>query len=102
MKVLNQYYKILSCLVLALFSVVMGDLSFIPVALAVDTAVSIPENSPTTLSFDFQSIDIRTLLQLIAKNAGLNFVISDIVKGNITLNLKNVTWQLPAPLRGEI
>jgi type IV pilus assembly protein PilQ len=45
------------------------------------------------LSFDFQSIDIRTLLHLIAKNAGLNFVISDSVKGNITLNLKDVTWQ---------
>jgi type IV pilus assembly protein PilQ len=45
------------------------------------------------LSFDFQSIEIRTLLQLIAKNAGLNFVISDAVKGNITLNLHNVTWQ---------
>ena len=45
------------------------------------------------LSFDFQTIDIRTLLQLIAKHAGLNFVISDAVKGNITLNLKNVSWQ---------
>lgn len=44
------------------------------------------------LSFDFQSIDIRTLLQLIAKNANLNFVVSDSVKGNISLNLKNVTW----------
>jgi type IV pilus assembly protein PilQ len=48
--------------------------------------------SHNTLSFDFQSIDIRTLLQLIAKSAHMNFVISDAVKGNITLNLKNVTW----------
>lgn len=46
-----------------------------------------------TLSFDFQSIDLRTLLQLIAKSSGQNFVISDAVKGNVTLNLKNVTWQ---------
>jgi len=45
------------------------------------------------LSFDFQNIDIRALLQLIAKQSGLNFIISDAVKGNITLNLKNVTWQ---------
>jgi type IV pilus assembly protein PilQ len=44
------------------------------------------------LSFDFQDIEIRTLLQLIAKNSGLNFIISDTVKGNITLSLKNVTW----------
>lgn len=45
------------------------------------------------LSFDFQNIDIRALIQLIAKNSGYNFIISDTVKGNITLNLKGVTWQ---------
>lgn len=44
------------------------------------------------LSFYFQHINVRTLLQLIAKNSGLNFIISDSVKGDITLNLKNVTW----------
>lgn len=45
------------------------------------------------MSFYFQNIEIRTLLQLIAKTSGLNFIISDLVKGNITLNLKNVTWR---------
>lgn len=45
------------------------------------------------LSFYFQDIEIRALLQLIAKTAHLNFIVSDSVKGNITLNLKNVTWQ---------
>lgn len=45
------------------------------------------------LSFTFQSIDIRLLLQLIAKNSGLNFIIGDAVKGNITLNLRDVTWK---------
>lgn len=45
------------------------------------------------LSFNFQNIDIRALLQLIAQNSGLNFIISDAVKGNITLNLKNITWR---------
>jgi type IV pilus assembly protein PilQ len=50
-------------------------------------------NSNGTLSFDFQDIDIRTLLQLIAKNSGLNFIISDTVKGSITLSLRNVTWE---------
>lgn len=44
------------------------------------------------LTFYFQRIDIRALLQLIAKSAQLNFIISDSVKGNITLNLKDVTW----------
>ncbi|MES2217512.1 MAG: type IV pilus secretin PilQ [Pseudomonadota bacterium] len=50
-------------------------------------------SSHGTLSFDFQDIDIRTLLQLIAKNSNLNFIISDTVKGSITLSLKNVTWE---------
>lgn len=44
------------------------------------------------LSFYFQNIEVRALLQLIAKNSGLNFIISNAVKGNVTLNLKNVTW----------
>jgi len=46
-----------------------------------------------SLSFFFQNIEVRALLQLIAKNSGLNFIISDAVKGNLSLNLKNVTWQ---------
>lgn len=45
------------------------------------------------LSFNFQDISIRDLLQLIAKNSGLNFIISDSVKGNMSLSLQNVTWQ---------
>lgn len=45
------------------------------------------------LSFYFQNIEVRSLLQLIAKNSGLNFIISDAVKGTITLNLQNVTWE---------
>jgi type IV pilus assembly protein PilQ len=45
------------------------------------------------MSFYFQDIEIRTLLQLIAKHSGLNFIISDAVKGNVTLNLKDVTWR---------
>jgi len=53
---------------------------------------SIPTKS-NKLSFYFQDIEIRSLLQLIAKNSGLNFIISDAVKGSITLNLKDVTWQ---------
>lgn len=45
------------------------------------------------LSFYFQNIEVRSLLQLIAKSSGLNFIISDTVKGNVTLNLKDVTWR---------
>jgi type IV pilus assembly protein PilQ len=45
------------------------------------------------LSFNFQNIGIKELLQLLAKNSGNNFVISDSVKGNMGLSLQNVTWQ---------
>lgn len=44
------------------------------------------------ISFYFQNISIKALLQLIAKNSGSNFIISENVKGDTTLNLKNVTW----------
>jgi len=45
------------------------------------------------ISFYFQNVAIKTLLQLIAKNSNLNFIISDNVKGNTTLSLKDVTWR---------
>lgn len=51
------------------------------------------EQHNKSLSFYFQNIEVRSLLQLIAKSSGLNFIISETVKGNVTLNLKHVTWQ---------
>lgn len=44
------------------------------------------------LSLNFQDIEIRAVLQLLADFTGLNMVISDSVSGNITLRLKNVPW----------
>ncbi len=44
------------------------------------------------LSLNFQNIDVRAVLQLIAEFTGLNIVASDTVTGNITLRLKNVPW----------
>ena len=44
------------------------------------------------LSLNFQNIDVRSVLQLIADFTGLNLVASDSVKGNITLRLQNVPW----------
>lgn len=52
-----------------------------------------PVASTGLMSFYFQNIELKTLLQLIAKNSDINFIISDNVKGNTTLNLKNVTWE---------
>jgi type IV pilus assembly protein PilQ len=44
------------------------------------------------LSLNFQSIDVRSVLQLIADFTDLNLVASDGVKGKITLRLENVPW----------
>lgn len=44
------------------------------------------------LSLNFQDIEVRAVLQLIADFTGLNMVASDTVTGNVTLRLKNVPW----------
>lgn len=44
------------------------------------------------LSLNFQDIEVRAVLQLLADFTGLNMVTSDTVTGRITLRLKNVPW----------
>lgn len=44
------------------------------------------------LSLNFQDIEVRSVLQLIADFTELNLVASDTVTGNITLRLQNVPW----------
>jgi type IV pilus assembly protein PilQ len=44
------------------------------------------------LSLNFQDIEVRAVLQLIADFTGFNLVTSDTVGGNVTLRLKNVPW----------
>jgi type IV pilus assembly protein PilQ len=44
------------------------------------------------LSLNFQDIEVRAVLQLIADFTGLNLVASDTVGGSITLRLQNVPW----------
>jgi type IV pilus assembly protein PilQ len=44
------------------------------------------------LSLNFQDIEVRSVLQLIADFTDLNLVASDTVTGNITLRLQNVPW----------
>lgn len=44
------------------------------------------------LSLNFQSIDVRSLLQVIADFTNFNIVTSDTVSGNLTLRLKDVPW----------
>ncbi|HOW74895.1 MAG TPA: type IV pilus secretin PilQ [Candidatus Competibacteraceae bacterium] len=44
------------------------------------------------LSLNFQDIEVRAILQILADFTGLNIVVSDTVKGNLTLRLQNVPW----------
>jgi len=44
------------------------------------------------LSLNFQDIEVRSVLQLIADFTGFNIVVSDTVSGSLTLRLKNVPW----------
>ncbi len=44
------------------------------------------------LSLNFQDIEVRSVLQLLADFTDLNVVVADSVKGNLTLRLKNVPW----------
>lgn len=44
------------------------------------------------LSLNFQSVEIRTVLQVIAEFTGLNIITSDTVNGALTLRLKDVPW----------
>ena len=44
------------------------------------------------LSLNFQNIDVRAVLQVIADFTGLNIITSDTVQGSLTLRLKDVPW----------
>ncbi len=44
------------------------------------------------VSFNFQDIPVRSLLQMVADVSGFNVVVADSVQGNVTLRLKDVPW----------
>ena len=44
------------------------------------------------LSLNFQDIEVRSVLQLLADFTGINIVVSDTVFGNFTLRMQNVLW----------
>ena len=44
------------------------------------------------VTFNFQDVPVRTILQLVAEESGLNIVAADTVTGNLTLRLINVPW----------
>ena len=63
-----------------------------PVMVSPDIERRKAEYKGEKLSLNFQDIEVRAVLQLLADFSGLNVVVSDSVQGNITLRLKNTPW----------
>jgi type IV pilus assembly protein PilQ len=51
-----------------------------------------PQYTGERLTLNFQEIETRAVLQLLADASGQNIVVSDTVSGNVTLRLQNVPW----------
>ena len=56
------------------------------------TVTDVRSYSGAPVTFNFQDVPVRTVLQLIADESNLNIVASDSVTGNVTLRLQNVPW----------
>ena len=79
------------------YSAYQTDNSFIVEVKASDdaqkkTADGKVKYSGEKLSLNFQNVEVRSVLQVIADFTGLNIVASDTVTGNLTLRLKDVPW----------
>lgn len=61
-------------------------------AAAAQVQASARPYSGRPVTFNFQDVPVRTVLQLIAEESNLNIVASDTVQGNVTLRLVNVPW----------
>jgi type IV pilus assembly protein PilQ len=59
-----------------------------------------PGFSGEKLSLNFQNIEVRSVLQVIADFTGLNIITSDTVTGNLTLRLKE-PWKLSCKIRAS-
>jgi type IV pilus assembly protein PilQ len=45
------------------------------------------------ISLNFQDVEVKSVLQVLAEFTGINMVVSDTVRGNITLSLNNIPWE---------
>ena len=73
-------------------SATAGTSSSAVVAAAQKIATEARRYSGRPVTFNFQDVPVRTVLQLIAEESNLNIVASDTVQGNVTLRLVNVPW----------
>ena len=61
-------------------------------AMGAASSASTVRYSGKPVTFNFQDVPVRTVLQLIAEESNLNIVAADTVQGNVTLRLINVPW----------
>ena len=61
-------------------------------AMGATNSTSAVRYSGKAVTFNFQDVPVRTVLQLIAEESNLNIVAADTVQGNVTLRLINVPW----------
>ena len=80
--------RILPVCVLALWSALnsQSTQAFAP------SSVASPLYVGEKMSLNFQDVEVRAALQLLADFTGFNLVVSDAVQGNVTLNLQDVPW----------
>lgn len=57
-----------------------------------DKIPNLKQTKSDLITLNFQDIDIRSLLQLLADFSGYNILVSDSVSGNVSLRLNNVPW----------
>jgi type IV pilus assembly protein PilQ len=58
---------------------------------AVEPGKEVPADS--RISIDIQNADIKSVLRLLSEQGGVSIVSDDDVKGTVTLNIRNVTWE---------
>jgi type IV pilus assembly protein PilQ len=68
------------------------DVTAVRKAAAAETSIEKREYKGDRLTLNFQDIEVRAVLQLLADSSGQNIVVSDSVTGNLTLRLQNVPW----------
>ena len=90
-----ERYLSLCCRSLGLLhhAVVCGCmLCFCAFALPLHSQETKPTFSGVPMSMNFQNIEVRTALQIVADFTGLNIITSDSVTGSLTLKLHKVPW----------
>ncbi|MGH8378066.1 MAG: AMIN domain-containing protein, partial [Gammaproteobacteria bacterium] len=68
------------------------SMEFTPVSAQAAQVAQQKQYTGQKISLNFQNIDIRAVLQILADASGKNIVVSDSVHGNITLRLQDVPW----------